>query len=90
MNAKEERDLERLLKALANRRRIAILRFLKSTRIASVGDISSEIKVSLKATSKHLNQLAATHIIQKEQRGPHMLCSLAPDLPDLARRILSY
>ncbi len=52
--AATERELEKQLKALANRRRLAILKYLKSKREASVGDIAEEINLSFKSTSKHL------------------------------------
>jgi len=65
------------MKALANRRRLAILRYLKKTREASVGDIAEEIKLSFKATSKHLGILYAAGILEKEQRSLTIFYSLA-------------
>ena len=38
------KELERKLKALANKRRLAILKYLKEDGRASVGDIAGEIK----------------------------------------------
>ena len=63
----KEQELERVLKALANRRRLAILRCLKYKGRKSVGDIAQEIKLSFKATSKHLMILANVDILEKEQ-----------------------
>ena len=59
----KEKEFERHLKALANRRRLAILRYLKKHREAPVGEIAHEIKLSFKATSKHLAFLAAVDIV---------------------------
>jgi DNA-binding transcriptional ArsR family regulator len=69
-------ELEKILKALANKRRLAIVKYLKKEKEAKVGDISSEIKLSFKATSKHLGILYAVDIVEKEQRGLEMYYSL--------------
>ena len=63
-----DKELERTLKAVANRKRIAILRYLKSDR-ASVGEIAKSIKLSIKATSHHLQKLAAAGYVTSEQQG---------------------
>lgn len=92
-----EKDFERSVKALANRRRLAILRFLKRGREkekkkrieASVGDIAAEIRLSFKATSKHLGILSAAGIVDREQRSLQMFYRLSPDLSAPARSIIS-
>lgn len=86
MNIKE---LERLLKALANRRRLAILKYLKKNREASVGEVASEIRLSFKATSKHLSILSAVDIIEKEQRSLQVFYRLSSSAPSVIRRILT-
>ena len=72
------KELERILKALANKRRLAIIKYLKKAKEATVGDISEEIKLSFKATSKHLGVLANADIVEKEQRSLQMWYSLTP------------
>ena len=84
-----EKELERLFKAFANRRRIAIVRFLKRTKEASVGDIASHIKLSFNATSKHLGVLSAANIVDREQRSLQMIYRIADDLSPRARLMLS-
>jgi len=64
-----EKELEKVLKALANKRRIAILKYLRRIDRASVGDVSEAIKLSFKATSKHLRILSGIDIIDKEQES---------------------
>ncbi len=81
--------MERSLKALANRRRLAILRFIKNEKEANVGDIASEIKLSFTATSKHLSTLTSADILDREQRSLQMFYRIAPNLPESARRIIS-
>ncbi len=57
------------MKALANGRRLAILKYLKKMKEANVGELAGEIKLSFKATSKHLGILYAVGILEKEQRN---------------------
>jgi len=64
--------LDKLLKATANKRRLAILKYLKSVREATVGDISEQIKLSFKATSKHLKILDDVDIVEKEHQTPSL------------------
>lgn len=71
------KELEKILKALANRRRLAILRYLKSIPEASVGEIANEIKLSFKSTSKHLGILTAVDVIDHDQRGLQIFHRLA-------------
>lgn len=66
------KNLERLLKALANQRRLTIIKYLKKYKEATVGDIAEHIKLSFKATSKHLGVLSAVDIVEKEQRSLQM------------------
>lgn len=64
--------LERILKALANKRRLAILRFLMKRREAMVGEIAEAIGLSFRSTSRHLAILFAADILEKEQRRLEM------------------
>ena len=66
MNNKE---LEKILKALANKRRIMVLKYLKQSGKVSVGDIAEHIKLSFKSTSRHLNVLSSVDVLEKEQVG---------------------
>lgn len=84
-----ERELEKQLKALANRRRLAILKYLKEHKEAPVGEIAHEIKLSFKSTSKHLAVLAALDIIERDQRSLQMFYRLTPTQPAAVQRILS-
>ena len=86
----QEKQLERIFKAFANRRRLAILAYLKKAGEASVGDIAVHIKLSIKATSRHLSILFASGLIEREQRSVQAFYSLSAQLPDIARRALLY
>lgn len=84
------KDLERTLKALANRRRLAILKYLKTRREAPVGEIAGEIRLSFKATSKHLAILAAANLVDREQRSLQMLYRLGDHIPAIGRTTITY
>ncbi len=83
------KELERNLKALANRRRLAILKYLKENREAPVGDIAAEINLSFKATSKHLGVLAAVDIVEKNQRSSQVFYRLASPAKPAVRYVVS-
>ncbi len=84
-----DKDLERVMKALANRRRIAAIRIIKKRKEINVGDLAEALRISFKATSKHLAVLVGAGIVDKEQRSVQMFFWLAPDMPEAGKRIVS-
>ena len=83
------KELEKQMKALANARRLAILKHLKAKRSASVGEIAEAIKLSFKATSKHLVILYAAGIVSKEQEMLTVNYSISPDLHKTTKQVVS-
>ena len=81
--------LEKQLKALANRRRLAIVKFLKKSNKASVGNIAREIKLSFKSTSRHLALLLAADIVDKEQVNLHMFYAINPSPSSVSKYIIN-
>ena len=81
------KETERILKALANKRRLAIVKFLKKKGEKMVGDIAEEINLSFKATSKHLGVLYAANIVEKEQRSLQMFYRLSSQIHHIAKYI---
>ena len=84
-----EADMERQLKVLANRRRLAILNLLRKRKEANVGDIAEAIKLSFTSTSKHLMMLERMGFVEKEQRSLNMYYHLAPDAPPILAKVFS-
>lgn len=82
------KQFEKILKALANKRRLAIVQFLKTNPGQPVGDIAQQIKLSFKATSKHLAILSAADIVEAEKRSLQIFYSLSSQCPALARHIV--
>lgn len=83
------KDLEKILKALANKRRLAIVKFLKENREASVGEIADRIKLSFKSTSRHLAILSSADIIEKEQRSTSAFYRLSLEQKYVIKQIIS-
>ena len=83
------KELEKTLKALANKRRLAIIKYLKNYREASVGDVAESIKLSFRSTSKHLGILSTVDIIEKEQRGPQIFYRLSRVQKPAAAKIIA-
>ena len=86
--ATSERDLEKIFKALGNRRRLSILRILKKDGKLSVGDIASEIDMSIKATSKHVAILAGAGLLDREKHGLGVWYGISNDLVETSRKVL--
>ena len=85
----KEKEFEKVLKALANRRRLAVVGYLKRHQNVAITDIAAHIDLSVKATSKHVSLLAAVGIVEKEQVSKLMLASLAHNLPRISRPIIA-
>lgn len=86
---KEIREVEKVLKALANARRLALLIDLKKSKRASVGDLADRIHLSMKATSKHLHVLSGAGIVEYEQVSLNVYYRLAVPLHPLVRTALT-
>ncbi|OHA90173.1 MAG: hypothetical protein A2665_01155 [Candidatus Zambryskibacteria bacterium RIFCSPHIGHO2_01_FULL_46_30] len=84
----KEKEKERILKALANRRRLAIIELLRKGDEKSVGEIADNIKLSFRATSKHLSVLMHVDILEKEQRSLQMFYSLNKNAPGMVKQLL--
>lgn len=83
------KKMEKILKALANQRRLAILKYLKENKEAPVAEIANKIKLSFKATSKHLGVLSVIDIIEKEQRSLQMFYRLSGNQGSAVKHIVS-
>ena len=84
-----EREIEKQLKVLVNRRRLAILKYLKKNREANVSRIAGVINLSFKATSRHLNALAALDVVEREQRSLQMFYYISKSNSSVVKHILS-
>lgn len=82
------KKLEKQYKALANHRRLAIIKFLKSRDKATVGEIAKEIRLRIKSTSKHLRVLAGADFVDSEQQSLYVFYFLPKNPPTLLKQSL--
>ena len=83
------KELERTLKALANKRRLSIVRHLKKRKEATVTELSYVINLSFRSTSRHLGILFAAGILERRQLSTKVRYFLTPKLNESAKHILS-
>jgi DNA-binding transcriptional ArsR family regulator len=82
------KDLEKIHKALANRRRLAILKHLKKRPSATVSALAEVISLSFKSTSKHMIILSAAGLVDREQVNLSMRYHIAAQLPPTAKAVI--
>lgn len=83
------KQYEKILKAFANKRRLEIIKYLKTNKKATVGDLATHLKLSFKSTSKHLAVLSGVDIVDKEQLSLFVLYSLSPKQDPISKSIIS-
>ncbi|MBU3968902.1 metalloregulator ArsR/SmtB family transcription factor [Patescibacteria group bacterium] len=86
MNYKEA---EKIHKALANQRRLMIIHLLSKNGNMSVGDISEKIRLSFKATSKHMLILKNANIVDNEQVGLEQFYFLKGNIDPIIKKTIS-
>lgn len=72
-------DIEKVLKALANKRRLQIISLLLQNKRLSVAKISESMNLSYKSTSKHLQTLSNVKIVEREQESLQVYYSILYD-----------
>jgi predicted transcriptional regulator len=84
---KKAKEMEKILKVLANKRRLSIISFLKRRKEAKVGDVAGELRISFKATSKHLGMLFNADVLERDQRNLEMWYRLSPSQNKIVKYI---
>jgi len=85
----EIRSLEKILKILANKRRLAIICYLKKKSEARVGDVAEAINLSLTSTSKHLMKLFNADIVDRNQKSLEVWYKLSSRQNNIVNYIIS-
>jgi len=65
----KDQKLEQQLFALANVRRLVLLRFLKRKHAATVSAVAKELRIQIPSASQHLNLLYEAEIVTFIKRG---------------------
>ncbi len=78
-----EQNLEKCFQALANKNRLAIFNYLRdrrlnhdSTQVCNVGDVAAQFDLALSTVSHHLKILHEAGLINCEQHGQFVSCSV--------------
>ena len=85
----KEKEIEKVFKALANKRRLLLLSNLKKSKEMSVGDLASEIKLSFRSTSKHLRILLLAEVVESQQRSKQIFYKITPEFVVTLKKVLS-
>ena len=82
-------QMEKILKAAANRRRLKILKYLNNHRRVPVGELAGQIKLSFRSTSRHLAILRNVDLVETEQSRLSVFYSLSSSAPKIVEQIIS-
>lgn len=82
------KQTERVLKGLANSRRMTALKYLSGRDEATVGEIAEHLKLSLRATSRHLGNLLFADLVERRQAGTAVFYRLSRPLPRFVSFVL--
>lgn len=82
------RETEAVLKALANRRRLAMLLVLRDRRELHVSALTDELRLPLKTVSRNLRLLDRAGMVLADLRNGRVFYRLNPDAPPLGRTVV--
>lgn len=77
-----------IFKVLANINRLKIVKLLFEGQPMTVADISREIRVSFKGTSKHLILLHNLDILSNQGKDGHVYYAFNHDMPSDIKRVV--
>lgn len=83
------RTLEKQMKALAGRKRLLILAYLKKHKVATVSDLARELKSEIFAISQHLRILRTLDIVHDNRLGRSVAYRLAKQQEEPVKKVLS-
>ncbi len=84
----KDQKLEQQLFALANVRRLSLLRFLKKKHAATVSAIAKELRIRIPSASQHLDLLYDAEIVTFIKRGRFVFYRLALKQEEQVRTVL--
>ena len=91
-------DISKRLKALSHKNRLAIFEYLCSQDLAcrdsdgrcNVGDIAGQFDLALSTVSHHLKVLYEAGLINCEQQGQHVYCTINREAVEELRDFFSF
>jgi len=86
MDKRSHKDLERILKGVANHRRLQIAELLQKEPELSVMEIAERIAIDFRTASEHLRKLAIAGVVMKRHEG----ASVRHALTNRGKNILKF
>ena len=83
------RHWTQIFKALANINRLKIIRLLSDGQPRTVSDITREIGISFKATSRHLILLDRLNVLEGQGREGHVFYGMDESIPEATARAVN-
>lgn len=80
--------IEHVLKAVANRRRLEILRYLKIKKELTLDDVADRLELSFRSTSKHLIILSRSGLLVRKQKSRFVIYQLESNIPRYLQSLL--
>lgn len=82
-------QMERVLKALANKRRLKMIRALVKRRVLHVSALADEVEVPLKTVSRNLRLMELAGLVTSEPRAGRVYYSVSAALWRFAGRLIA-
>jgi len=83
------KKIVKILKALANEKRLEILNLLSRNPGLSLAEISQEIDLHFKSTSKHLQRLTEARLLQRKKSGLFVRFGPTRKINELLKKVRS-
>lgn len=80
----------KILKALANEKRLEILKLLEKSPGLSLVEIAEKINLHFKSTSKHLQRLAEADLVKSNRDGVWVRFGLTEKVDQLLKKITNF
>lgn len=84
------RKLTKIFRAFGNERRLKILKLLLEEGSSDVSEISEQINLSIKSTSKHLIQLDHLGLIKRERKYNHSFYEIESEVKKILNLFFKY
>jgi len=78
MSLKNEKQLERHFKGVANHHRIAILRLIEKNEGITLDGITQKLNANFKTMSEHTRKLVYAGLVNKKYKGRAVIHTLSP------------
>ena len=81
--------MEMQLKALANKKRLAMMSYLLNHKHATVGELAAAMQLHIQSASQHLRILRAADVVRTTKRGSYVSYRLSLNQNELVKKVLS-